>query len=758
MFNYGTVVIQTGAGAGEIAVFYASKPVELRNMITQQADTFRATQVREQARIMADEMRQRNPKRRSGEAQVRSKCARVQVVLAALILAACGGGSGSSDVGSDEQAVTRLIRHNVELINKRDWRGLYQGLSPRTRELCTYDRFRDGMQAASLLMLGPDGQLGVVNVKVTVEGEVASASYDFQAANQNASERGDVFVKVKGNWYDVDEDGIICPKSDEPPLSQPRARPAASATRGVTATVAPTVVLATVTPSPTPPAALAERGTLALVSDNILNNAEIYTVNADGSALTNLTAHRANDWDPAWSPNGSRIAFVSDRDGNPEIYVMDRDGKNVTRVTNNTVDDLNPAWFPDGSHIAFARPIETQTQFGSRVLQRIHIMDASGQDQRPLRFDALKLNIDSDNHREPAVSPDGLQIAFQVDRGDHPPLPYLMTLGAGDSVVVRRIGASSGIPPLFRNLAWSPDGSALVAVVSYYGYDTTGRDYREPAQEWLTIVTLDPYKATRLSSQGGKPSWSSDGRTIAFSKAGVLCAVDVKSGTERCLTQITAAYNPVWAPQPARLTSSCGTTSSFTSPRGGPWRLTQSFASYLDTFGGQIYGGYHSGEDWAYNGSPGNAPVLALGPGQIVKISALGNLGSLVAVEHSGAFTIPARSEPAKGETYSYAAEVVSRLFAVYLHIDPMSNLQVGDCVKSGQQIGTLASIDTPHLHIEIRATRESASRDWSLVGSSDNWAVFPGTTTHNGYYVHVQPMIDAGVRHPAAILEANAD
>lgn len=62
--------------------------------------------------------------------------------------------------------------------------------------------------------------------------------------------------------------------------------------------------------------------------------------------LVNVTGHPAEDGDPAWSPDGSHIVFISDRDGNPEIYVMRSDGTQVRRLTNNPADDLHPAWSP----------------------------------------------------------------------------------------------------------------------------------------------------------------------------------------------------------------------------------------------------------------------------------------------------------------------------------------------------------------------------------------------------------------------------
>ena len=75
-------------------------------------------------------------------------------------------------------------------------------------------------------------------------------------------------------------------------------------------------------------------------------NFEIYVVNADGSGLTRLTSDSADDFSPAWSPDGSRIAFASDRDGNPDVYVINTDGSGITRLTNNLASDLHPSWSP----------------------------------------------------------------------------------------------------------------------------------------------------------------------------------------------------------------------------------------------------------------------------------------------------------------------------------------------------------------------------------------------------------------------------
>jgi Tol biopolymer transport system component len=126
-------------------------------------------------------------------------------------------------------------------------------------------------------------------------------------------------------------------------------------------------------------------------------NADIWVINADGTNPMKLTSHSAGDTSPAWSPDGTRIAFSSDRGGDQDIYVMDCDGGNVKRLAAFPGWDALPAWSPDGKKIAWARGIFS-----------IWVMDGDGGNQR-------QLVSGMGDVYNPLWSPDGEYIYFNSD-------------------------------------------------------------------------------------------------------------------------------------------------------------------------------------------------------------------------------------------------------------------------------------------------------------------------------------------------------
>ena len=91
---------------------------------------------------------------------------------------------------------------------------------------------------------------------------------------------------------------------------------------------------------------------------------DVWTIDAHGTDLTRLTHSPAFEFDPSWSPDGTQIAFRSERSGEPEIWVMNADGTGQRRLAAG----LSPAWSPEGDHIVLsARSLHVMDSDGSHV-------------------------------------------------------------------------------------------------------------------------------------------------------------------------------------------------------------------------------------------------------------------------------------------------------------------------------------------------------------------------------------------------------
>jgi TolB protein len=242
---------------------------------------------------------------------------------------------------------------------------------------------------------------------------------------------------------------------------------------------------------------------LAFYSDRD-GNAEIYVMNADGSEVTRLTNHAADEGYPSWSPDGRTITFDSDRDGNFEIYAMDATGSNVRRVTNHPARDVSAAWSPDGSRIAFmsdrdkafdiyeippsnaAPPKKVPGTFSEKVPGTFLGEPAGGR----------RLTTTGTSWF-PAYSPDGSLLAFHVGRDVH-----VMPAAGGE---LRRLTTdpANGMYP-----TWSPDGRRL-AFMSWRNGRTEIFTMNADGTNQARLFTVDRGDAI-------DPRWSPDGKTIAF--------------------------------------------------------------------------------------------------------------------------------------------------------------------------------------------------------------------------------------------------
>jgi Tol biopolymer transport system component len=144
-----------------------------------------------------------------------------------------------------------------------------------------------------------------------------------------------------------------------------------------------------------------DRDSYVTMEEGLVYDFEIYTMSPNGSDQVNLTNTLGWDTAPDWSPDGTRILFQSDRDGNVEIYLMESDGSEQTNLTNNPADDAAPSWSPDGGKVAFHSD-------RSGVFD-IYVMNADG-------TGLVRLTDSPDWDIEPSWSPDGELLAYYSRR------------------------------------------------------------------------------------------------------------------------------------------------------------------------------------------------------------------------------------------------------------------------------------------------------------------------------------------------------
>jgi Tol biopolymer transport system component len=275
-------------------------------------------------------------------------------------------------------------------------------------------------------------------------------------------------------------------------------------------------------------------------ADNTNSTSNIWTMNPDGSSqtpLTKLTAGGADSFNPVWSPDGGKIAFRSARalDGSDaaninftqNIWVMNADGSSPTPLTKLTAfaaNSLHPVWSPDGSKIAFQsqRALNGSDAANANSTENIWVMNADGSSPAPL----TKITASAGDSFTPAWSPDGSKITFAsaraLDGSD------AANTNTTDNIWVMNADGS-GVAPLTKvtastahsgSPAWSPDSSKIsfASERALDGSDAANTNFIQN----IWVVSADgssPAPLTKLTVTGASsfsPVWSPDGSKVAF--------------------------------------------------------------------------------------------------------------------------------------------------------------------------------------------------------------------------------------------------
>ncbi|MDE5989893.1 MAG: peptidase S41 [Duncaniella sp.] len=316
---------------------------------------------------------------------------------------------------------------------------------------------------------------------------------------------------------------------------------------------------------------------------------DIFTVPANGGSATRLTSNQAYEAMPVWSPDGKKIAFTSDREGNADIYIMDANGGEATRLTFNSVAETPWAFTPDGSAVVYSAAIQDapgsllfpaswQTELyqvpvsGGRPVQILSTpaeavsylpdgksfvyVDRKGLEDEwrkhhtsSVTRDLWKYDASTGRHtnltaragedRNPVVSPDGKTLWFLSERDGGSFNVY--SAPADDLSKATRLTNFTTHPVRF--LSRGADGTLAF---TYDGEIYTMRPGSKPAKVKIDVTAdqSEPLRIRNVSGAGGAVA-SPDGKQVAFSNRGDIFVTSVDYQTTRQITSTPAAESAI---------------------------------------------------------------------------------------------------------------------------------------------------------------------------------------------------------------------
>ena len=248
---------------------------------------------------------------------------------------------------------------------------------------------------------------------------------------------------------------------------------------------------------------------------------EVFTSRFDGSEETGVTRNRSINLSPAWSPDGWKIAFTSYVRNHPDLYFYDRKLDKFYRVSSRSGINIGGVWSPHGRVMA-------ATLSSSGGNPDIYLM---GEDGRG----AKRLTDHWASDVSPAWAPDARKIAFVSDRGGAPNV-YVMNVDGSDPKRITFTGNGCGKDN--QSPTWSPRGDRIAFQSRIGG-----------TWQVLTMKT-DGSEVRQLTATGNNedPSWSPDGRMLAFIHNGKLWVMEADGSNARPIGSATGQYsNVAWS-------------------------------------------------------------------------------------------------------------------------------------------------------------------------------------------------------------------